>query len=104
MAPVAALHTTSQKYASTHCIVARGRFESISFDDEEAEPSNRLVTVVVVLASALACLPAAIAIAGPRTPAPLAIGLGLAGLLLAGLKVVALLYGTHQLLEDQFPT
>ena len=96
MPPVAALQATSQKYA-------RGRLELVGSDDEEAEPSCRVGIVVLVLASALACLPGAIAIAGLNTPAPLAVGLGLAGVLLASLKVVALLYGTQQLLEDRFP-
>ena len=103
MVSAAALDATSQKDAPTDCNEARRRFEPICFDDEEAQPSRRLATVVLVLASALACLPGAIAIAGPRTPALVAIGLGLAGLSLAGLKVVALLYGTYQFLGDQVP-
>lgn len=103
MAAVAALPSAKQTYASAHGTVAPGRFESISFDDEQAEPSVGLATLVLVLASALACLPCAVAIGGPRTPTPLVIGLGLAGMLLAGLKVVALVYGTHGLVEDGFP-
>jgi hypothetical protein len=103
MAAVAALPSAKQTYAPTHRTVALGRFESIPFGDEQAEPSVGLATLVLVLASALACLPCAVAIGGPRTPAPLAIGLGLAGMLLAGVKVVALAYGTHGLVEDGFP-
>lgn len=103
MAAVAAFQTASQKYGAARCNETGDCIEPISLDCDEAEPSGRLATVVLALASALACLPAAVAIAGPRMPAPLAIGLGLAGISVGGLKVFALLYGTHKLLEDQFP-
>jgi hypothetical protein len=73
------------------------------FDDEAAEPSSWFGIVILAVASTLACLPAAIAIAGPNAPGPVAVGLGVFGFLLAGLKVVCLLYGTRQMLEDGFP-
>jgi hypothetical protein len=102
MAGVAAFQTAGPAYAPARCNATGDCVEPISFDDEEGEPAGGLATIVMALASALACLPAAVAIVGPRMPAPLTIGLGLAGMSLAGLKVMALLYGAHKLLEDQF--
>ncbi|HCU12050.1 MAG TPA: hypothetical protein DGB72_07990 [Gemmatimonadetes bacterium] len=49
--------------------------------------------VIVALAAGLACLPAAVVITGAGMPGPIALGLGLVGTSLSGLKVVLMIYG-----------
>jgi hypothetical protein len=62
---------------------------------EDVAPCPWLAVVIVALAAGLACLPAAVVITG--MPGPIALGLGLVGTALSGLKVVLMIYGIGKL-------
>ena len=60
---------------------------------EDVAPCPWPAVVIVALAAGLACLPAAVVITGAGMPGPIALGLGLVGTSLSGLKVVLMIYG-----------
>jgi hypothetical protein len=56
-----------------------------------------MAAIVVVSASASACLPAVFSILGRGTPSPAVAGLGFVGVALACLKALSLLYGIRRI-------
>ena len=62
---------------------------------EEASPSRCLAALIVLLAIACACLPAAvcaIALSGMPIPSPIVLGLALFGTFLAGVKLASIVW------------
>ena len=71
---------------------------------EDVAPCPWLAVVILALAASLACLPEAVVIAGAGTPGPMAVGLGLVGTSLSGLKVVLMIYGIGKVGLGPSPT
>jgi hypothetical protein len=75
-----------------------GRPDEQPDDPQDATPDGRLAVVVIGLAVALTCMPAAVVVLGVlRESIQLSVGLQLAGTFVIGLKVLSIVYGiAHQ--------